>query len=48
MKSFVEGGASGAHPAYSWKHGQTWGYARGVRQSAGPCLDTNHPTGRPA
>src|SRR6218665_2324428 len=40
-KSSVGGGASGAHPAYTWKRGQIWGCAqRGVRQCAGPCLGT--------
>src|SRR6218665_2039720 len=38
-KSSVQGGASGAHPAYTWKRGQIWGCAqRGVRQCAGLCL----------
>src|SRR6218665_94647 len=36
-KSSVGGGASGAHPAYTWKRGQIWGCAqRGVLQCAGP------------
>src|SRR6218665_1224025 len=40
-KSSVGGGASGAHPAYTWKRGQIWGCAQiGVRQCAGPCLGT--------
>src|SRR6218665_1888013 len=35
-KSSVGGGASGAHPAYTWKRGQIWGCAqRGVRKCLG-------------